>query len=83
MYTMKGQIVSVKKHKIYYDLDTSGGQSGSAVWAPDINGMPECLAIHTTGKSPRVEGNGAVRINEENFDILKDLVNFYQKNNNS
>ncbi len=61
---------------------TSGGQSGSAVWAPDINGVPECLAIHTTGKSPRVEGNGAVRINEENFDILTDWVKFYQKSNN-
>ncbi len=30
MYTMEGQILSVKKHKIYYDLDTWGmGSSGT------------------------------------------------------
>ncbi|MBA3814806.1 MAG: trypsin-like serine protease [Alphaproteobacteria bacterium] len=79
MYTMEGTILSVKKHKIYYDVDTSGGQSGSAVWALDLNGIPQCLAIHTTGKSSRVEGNGAVRMNEENFNILMDWADFYQK----
>lgn len=79
MYTMEGQIVSAKKHKIYYHLDTSGGQSGSGVWVLN-NGILECLGIHTTGKSPREEGNGAVRINEENFHSIIDWMNFYQKN---
>lgn len=82
MYTMEGPIVSAKKHKIYYHLDTSGGQSGSGVWVLN-NEILECVAIHTTGKSPREEGNGAVRINEENFNIITDWMNFYQKNNKS
>lgn len=78
MYTMEGKIVSVRKHKIYYHLDTSGGQSGSGVWILNDQ-VPECLAVHTTGKGPREEGNGAIRINEENFNIINDWLNFYRR----
>ncbi len=74
MYSMNGPIVSVKKHKIYYHIDTSGGQSGAGVWILN-DGIVECLAIHTTGKLPREEGNGAVRINEENFNIITGWMN--------
>ncbi len=71
---MEGQIVSLKKHKMYYHIDTSGGQSGAGVFLLN-NGIADCIAIHTTGKSPREEGNGAIRINEENFNIITDWMN--------
>lgn len=74
MYTMEGPIVSVKKHKVYYHIDTSGGQSGSGVWTLGKDGIVECLGVHTTGKSPREEGNGAIRINQENFNAIQDWV---------
>ena len=74
MYSMEGEIVSVKKHKFYYHIDTSGGQSGSGVWVIGQDGIPECLGVHTTGKSPREEGNGSIRIDHENFNIIKDWV---------
>lgn len=74
MYSMDGPIVSARKHKVYYHVDTSGGQSGSGAWVLDADEIVKCIAIHTTGKSPKEEGNGAVRINQENFGIIIDWM---------
>ena len=74
MFSMEGPIVSVKKHKIYYHIDTSGGQSGAGVWMLNSDGIVQCLAIHTTGRGPKEEGNGSVRINKENFSIIEDWI---------
>lgn len=71
---MQGPIVLPRKHKIYYHIDTSGGQSGSGVWILNPEEIVQCLAVHTTGRAPREEGNGAVRINEENYGIITDWL---------
>ncbi|MBS0186012.1 MAG: trypsin-like serine protease [Proteobacteria bacterium] len=68
MYTMDGEIRAVTDHKIYYEVDTSGGQSGSGVWIPNQEKAVECIAVHTTGD--KVNGNGAVRINQESGQII-------------
>lgn len=73
MYTMSGPIKKISKHKIYYDIDTSGGQSGSGVWRMNSEGQIECIGVHTTGGS-RLEGNGAVRINQENLSIISEWL---------
>lgn len=78
MYTMEGLIRSVEEHRISYDLDTSGGQSGAGVWIQNDPTKPvECSAIHTTGD--KINGNGAVRINKENSMVLKDWLTKFEE----
>jgi V8-like Glu-specific endopeptidase len=72
-YTMNGRITKVSKHKLYHDIDTSGGQSGSCVWRINKDGEIEVVGVHTTGGS-KIEGNGAVRINDENIGIIYDWL---------
>ena len=73
MYTMQGLIKVIKPSKIYYDIDTSGGQSGSGVCVEDGNNIPRCIAVHVTGCP--VEGNGAVRINNEKISLISQWLN--------
>jgi V8-like Glu-specific endopeptidase len=49
---------SVTARRIYYDIDTMGGQSGSPVWVY-LNGQRYAVGIHTNGHS---SGNSATRI---------------------
>lgn len=56
LYTMEGPIVASEKHRIFYDIDTSGGQSGSGVWYMDEEDLVSCVGVHTMGRS-RVVGN--------------------------
>lgn len=69
MFTMEGPVTSVKKHKIHYRIDTSGGQSGAGFWQLDENKIVECYGVHVTGS--KEEGNGAIRMNSENFNVIK------------
>lgn len=79
LYTMEGPIQSVNDHKFFYDIDTSGGQSGSGVWVKSKSDIVECIGVHATGS--KVDGNGAIRINEENGATLdKWLKEFYKDN---
>lgn len=73
LYTMSGIATSVKKHKMYYRMDTSSGQSGAGVWSLDRNQEVECRGIHVTGS--REEGNGAIRINPENLKTIRGWIN--------
>ncbi|MBY0501621.1 MAG: trypsin-like serine protease [Alphaproteobacteria bacterium] len=72
MYSMSGPITISTKHKIYYKIDTSGGQSGAGVWILNDSNVIECCGIHVTGS--KIEGNGGIRINAENFDIITDWL---------
>ena len=58
---------TVKPKKIFYDIDTMGGQSGSPVWVK-INGKRIMVGIHTTGAP---NGNSATRITTEVLANLK------------
>ena len=53
-----GRVSSVNARKIYYMLDTYGGQSGSPVWRY-LNGERHAVGVHAYGGCP----NSATRIN--------------------
>ena len=75
MYTMEGPVTSVKKHKFHYQIDTSGGQSGSGVWAFNNEGQVECFGVHVTGS--KNEGNGATRITPEIFELVQEWITLF------
>ncbi|MGI9418851.1 MAG: trypsin-like serine peptidase [Geminicoccaceae bacterium] len=58
---------SVSDRKVFYDIDTAGGQSGSAVYRI-VNGVRHSVGIHAYGGS-RV--NSATRINRRRFENLQ------------
>jgi glutamyl endopeptidase len=57
-----GRVSSITSRKIYYMLDTFGGQSGSPVWRY-LNGARHAVGIHAYGGCP----NSATRINAPVF----------------
>jgi|RhiMetdeSRZDD1v2_1073273.scaffolds.fasta_scaffold357011_2 glutamyl endopeptidase len=60
------RIASVNSRKVYYDIDTAGGQSGSAVFRA-INGDRYSLAIHAYGGATT---NSGTRITRPVFDNM-------------
>jgi glutamyl endopeptidase len=60
-------ILAVTGRRLYYRIDTMGGQSGSPVWRFK-DAKRHIIGIHTTGGSPF---NGATRVNA---DVFKNLV---------
>jgi V8-like Glu-specific endopeptidase len=60
-------ILAVTGRRLYYRIDTMGGQSGSPVWRYK-DGNRHIVGIHTTGGSVF---NGATRVND---DVFKNLV---------
>lgn len=59
---------NITSRTIIYDIDTTGGQSGSPVWANLRNGKKIAVGIHTTGDT---RGNSATRITKPVFENLK------------
>ncbi len=60
---------AVTSRTITYDIDTAGGQSGSAVWVREgSNGKRIVVGIHTNGA---LSGNSATRITKRVFENLK------------
>jgi glutamyl endopeptidase len=66
---MARRINSVSARKVFYDIDTAGGQSGSAVYRIS-EGQRQAVGIHAygIGSSPY---NSATRINRPVFDNLQ------------
>ena len=60
------QIASVDSHKIYYDIDTAGGQSGSAAYRITANGRYG-MGVHAYGGATT---NSATRIRTPVFNNL-------------
>ena len=58
-----GQVTAVSARKVYYNADTAGGQSGSAVYRI-VNGARMAVAVHAYGGST---SNSGTRINAEVF----------------
>lgn len=61
------RITSVNPRKVYYDIDTAGGQSGSAVYVIS-GGARYAVAIHAYGGA---SSNSGTRINAE---VLNNIV---------
>ncbi|WP_420753893.1 trypsin-like serine peptidase [Rhodococcus sp. O3] len=64
------RLSSVAAQRLFYEVDTFGGQSGSAVYRL-LNGQRHAFGIHTNGVSPGVPVNSGVRITGPVFDRLK------------
>lgn len=62
------EIVKVDDQKVYYDIDTFGGQSGSAVYVGEA-GERVAIGIHAYGDS--YFGNSATRITRPVYDNIK------------
>lgn len=69
MWTMSGKISQVKPTRLYYTIDTFGGQSGSPLYGKwNKNCNPCGFGIHTLGGTSK---NSATR-------ITKNVFNFFQ-----
>lgn len=65
MWRSTGKIMNLDKYRVYYDADTSGGQSGSGVWDVKSNKL---VAIHTNGGKTF---NFETRITPQYLDYIK------------
>lgn len=61
-------IIRASSRRIYYEIDTYGGQSGAAIWMNLGEGDRVAIGIHTTGNST---SNYGTRITEEVFNNLQ------------
>ena len=68
MWTMSGNILEVKATRLYYRIDTYGGQSGSPVYGKYLTCNPCSYAIHTLGGLIK---NSATRITKAVFNFLQ------------
>ena len=63
MWQMSGEVTTSRPRKVYYDLDTTGGQSGSPVYKSDYH----VIAIHAYGGTSE---NSGTRITSALFDFF-------------
>lgn len=78
-YVSRNRILHVGERRVFYDVDTSGGQSGAPVWIQDDGDPPVAVAIHAygTGATPSslgLKANSAPRIHPGIFDIFEDWL---------
>jgi V8-like Glu-specific endopeptidase/tetratricopeptide (TPR) repeat protein len=74
MWTMGHNVKSLDEEKIYYDIDTFQGQSGSGLWT-NYEGSYYAIGIHTYGEGMDGEGNSATRLTQEKFKCVIDWLN--------
>jgi glutamyl endopeptidase len=73
----KNRILHVSERRIFYDVDTHGGQSGAPVWIHEEEGSPPLVvAVHAYGigatpNSLGIVANSAPRIVPEIYDIFE------------
>lgn len=79
-YFHANRVLDVSPRRVYYDVDTYGGQSGSPVWIQGADGeAPIVIGIHAYGVDPErrtrgVEANSAPRIIPESFAVIKEWL---------
>lgn len=72
MWTMKGRIQQVGKTRLFYSIDTYGGQSGSPHYGNWENGCNPCgFGIHTYGVGGDFTRNSSTRITQKVFNFLQ------------
>ena len=77
MYTMEGGIKKIEEHRIYYNIDTSGGQSGSGIWTniqdtDDEEPLPYVVGVHAYGSQ---DSNSGTRLTAEKAENLQNWIN--------
>jgi len=77
-YHHRNRVLQVTDRRVFYDVDTFGGQSGAPVWIHETDTAPPlAVAIHAygTGGSPTgLEANSAPRIIPEVLDRIRGWV---------
>jgi len=74
MWTMKGKIQEVQKTRLFYSIDTFGGQSGSPAYGKWGDCNPCGFGIHTYGVGGGWDKNSATRITQKVFNFLGSTV---------
>lgn len=69
MWYHSRKILSVGPRKVYYDIDTAGGQSGSGVYRL-VNNQRHVIAVHAYGGG----ANSGTRINGEVFNFVASWI---------
>jgi len=79
-YYNQNRILRVSERRVYYEVDTFGGQSGAPVWIHEEEGAPPLVVgIHAygTGGTPRafnITANSAPRIIPEVLEKIREWV---------
>ena len=73
LYQVFGPVTDVVDQTLHYELDTSGGQSGSPVWHYDSDsGNRYVVGVHVSGTSSY---NVAAQLTSEKIDTIEDEIN--------
>jgi V8-like Glu-specific endopeptidase len=70
LYYHYGPITSSTPYRLFYQIDTSGGQSGSGIYV-NIGNNRYVFGVHTTGNSSQ---NGGTRIDPQKFNQIKSWI---------
>lgn len=78
MWTMTGDVYYMDNELLYYQIDTTPGQSGSPIWATweDSEGSHpySIIGVHINGIAGNPRFNGGVYFNAEKGEILSELI---------
>lgn len=75
MFTMSGSISHTSSHRLFYTVDTSGGQSGSGIWGQEKDNVL-CFGVHTNGFREEKGFNSGVRVTEDVIHQFEKWVTF-------
>lgn len=75
-YFHSNLITSVTPRRVFYEIDTFGGQSGSPVWIQEQDFEPPvAIGIHAYGVSQGVKQNSAPRIDGSIYGLIEHWIN--------
>jgi V8-like Glu-specific endopeptidase len=79
MWEMRGCIKAISDHQLFYDIDTSEGQSGGSIWGkwPEFEGY-YTAGVHVCSEIEPGEGNRGIRLTEDKFGLIVELLKSYQ-----
>lgn len=71
-YFHERPVQQVTSTRLFYDIDTFGGQSGSPIWQDTVENGVVAVGIHTTGG---ITSNSGTRIND---DVIDNLISWLE-----
>ncbi len=74
LYYHYGPIASSTSYRLSYQIDTSGGQSGSGIYYKDNASKRYVFGVHTNGTSSPTGYNSGTRLDSKKFNDLKSWI---------
>lgn len=71
-YFHERPVQRITETRLFYDIDTFGGQSGSPIWEDTVENGVVAVGIHTTGG---LSSNSGTRIND---DVIDNLISWVE-----